>query len=64
MADREATQEADEAVLRLARHLARWRQRFAPPGSAQSRLARRAVALFAAPGGANGQTAATLSGPG
>ena len=50
MADRDATFEADEAILRLARLLARWRHRLAPPGSAQSRLARRAVGLFRRPG--------------
>jgi heptosyltransferase III len=49
MADRDATPAADEAVLRLARQLARWRQRFAPPGSPQSRLARRTVELFRRP---------------
>jgi ADP-heptose:LPS heptosyltransferase len=49
MADRDATPDADEAVLRLARQLARWRQRFAPPGSPQSRLARGTVELFRRP---------------
>ena len=39
----------DEAVLRIARCLIRWRNRLAPPGSPQARLIRRLVTLLRPP---------------